>query len=178
MSQATDSPMIDLRRDLDYQTGGIVSRILLKQPTGSVTAFAFDAGQELSEHTCPYEALLDVVEGVHDREHRQMRTADVHRQALVDHQWTPVAEEDHRREVPRTADHARTRRTQQRVAHVRADCAALRGEDRNQWRRQMRFDFVRHASAIYLPGIGERRRPFLQKREGVRAWNSPAANRS
>lgn len=64
MSQATDSSLIDLRRDLDYQPGGIVSRILLKEPTGSVTAFAFDAGQELSEHTCPYEALLDVVEGV------------------------------------------------------------------------------------------------------------------
>jgi hypothetical protein len=42
---------------------GIVSRILLKQPSGSVTAFAFDAGQELSEHTCPFDALLQVLEG-------------------------------------------------------------------------------------------------------------------
>lgn len=54
---------IDLANDLDYQMGGIVSRILLKQPGGSVTAFAFDAGQELSEHTCPYDALLHVFDG-------------------------------------------------------------------------------------------------------------------
>jgi quercetin dioxygenase-like cupin family protein len=64
MPQAIDRDLFDLRRDLEYQTDGIVSRILLKQPTGSVTAFAFDAGQELSEHTCPYDALLGVVEGV------------------------------------------------------------------------------------------------------------------
>ena len=50
-------------RDPDYQPGGIVSRIVLKQPTGSLTAFAFDVGQELSEHTCPYEAVLHVVDG-------------------------------------------------------------------------------------------------------------------
>jgi quercetin dioxygenase-like cupin family protein len=55
--------MLDLSRELEYQPEGIVSRILLKQPTGSVTAFAFDAGQELSEHTCPYDALLHVIDG-------------------------------------------------------------------------------------------------------------------
>lgn len=55
--------VIDLTRDLEYQSEGIVSRILLKQASGSVTAFAFDAGQELSEHTCPYDALLHVTEG-------------------------------------------------------------------------------------------------------------------
>jgi quercetin dioxygenase-like cupin family protein len=64
MPQVIDRELIDLRSDLEYQPGGIVSRILLKQPTGSVTAFAFDAGQELSEHTCPYDALVGVVEGV------------------------------------------------------------------------------------------------------------------
>lgn len=63
MTHATDNGVLDLGRDIEYQPGGIVSRILLKQPTGSVTAFAFDAGQELSEHTCPYDALLHVVEG-------------------------------------------------------------------------------------------------------------------
>jgi quercetin dioxygenase-like cupin family protein len=49
--------------DLNYQAGGIVSRILLKQASGSVTGFAFDAGQELSEHTCPFDALLHVIDG-------------------------------------------------------------------------------------------------------------------
>jgi quercetin dioxygenase-like cupin family protein len=63
MDRPTDNPIVDLGRELDYQPDGIVSRILLKQPTGSVTAFAFDAGQELSEHTCPYEALLGVIDG-------------------------------------------------------------------------------------------------------------------
>jgi quercetin dioxygenase-like cupin family protein len=63
MQPAANEQVLDLRNDFEYQPDGVVSRILLKQPTGSVTAFAFDAGQELSEHTCPYEALLAVVDG-------------------------------------------------------------------------------------------------------------------
>ncbi|HLL89753.1 MAG TPA: cupin domain-containing protein, partial [Tepidisphaeraceae bacterium] len=46
-----------------YQPGAIVSRVLVKRPTGNVTLFAFDAGQELSEHTAPFDAVLHVVEG-------------------------------------------------------------------------------------------------------------------
>ena len=46
-----------------YQEGAVVSRVLMKRETGNVTLFAFDAGQELSEHTSPYEALVQVVEG-------------------------------------------------------------------------------------------------------------------
>jgi quercetin dioxygenase-like cupin family protein len=46
-----------------FQSGSIVSRILLKQPRGSVTLFAFDEGQELSEHTSPHDALVQMVEG-------------------------------------------------------------------------------------------------------------------
>lgn len=63
MPQENSNGTVDLTKDLQYQANGIVSRILLKQPTGSVTAFAFDEGQELSEHTCPYDALLQVVDG-------------------------------------------------------------------------------------------------------------------
>lgn len=48
---------------VQYQDGAIVSRILLKKPTGSVTLFAFDAGQSLSEHTVPYDALVQVLDG-------------------------------------------------------------------------------------------------------------------
>ncbi len=47
----------------DYQAGSIVSRVLLKQEKGSVTFFAFDKGQELSEHTAPFDALVQVLEG-------------------------------------------------------------------------------------------------------------------
>ena len=46
-----------------YQDGAVVSRIVLKKETGNVTLFAFDAGQELSEHTTPYDALVQVVDG-------------------------------------------------------------------------------------------------------------------
>jgi quercetin dioxygenase-like cupin family protein len=54
---------VNVFEELEYQAGGTVSRVLLKQPSGSVTAFAFEEGQELSEHTCPYEALIHVLEG-------------------------------------------------------------------------------------------------------------------
>ena len=46
-----------------YQTGAVVSRTLLAKPAGTVTAFAFDEGQGLSEHTTPYDALAHVVDG-------------------------------------------------------------------------------------------------------------------
>ena len=49
---------------IDYQTGAVVSRQLAKTPGGSVTVFAFDEGEGLSEHTTPHEALLQVVDGV------------------------------------------------------------------------------------------------------------------
>ena len=48
---------------VDYQDGAIVSREMVKKPTGSVTLFAFDEGQGLSEHTARFDALVQVVEG-------------------------------------------------------------------------------------------------------------------
>jgi len=48
---------------LDYQTGSIVSRLVLDKPAGSVTLFAFDSGQGLSEHTTPFDAVVQVLEG-------------------------------------------------------------------------------------------------------------------
>ena len=62
IATSTEAETIDFKT-LEYPPGGIVSRILLKQAGGSVTAFAFDEGQELSEHTCPYDALLHVIDG-------------------------------------------------------------------------------------------------------------------
>jgi quercetin dioxygenase-like cupin family protein len=53
----------DIAGQVEYQKGGIVSRILLRQAAGSVTLFAFDEGQELSEHTAPFDAMVQVVEG-------------------------------------------------------------------------------------------------------------------
>lgn len=46
-----------------YQDGAIVSRAIVDKKTGTVTAFAFDEGDGLSEHTAPYDALVLVLEG-------------------------------------------------------------------------------------------------------------------
>ena len=48
---------------VDYQSGSIVSREILKGATGRVTLFAFDEGEGLSEHTSPHDALVQVLEG-------------------------------------------------------------------------------------------------------------------
>jgi len=48
---------------VQYAAGSIVSRVILKQPGGNVTLFAFDQGQELSEHTAPFDALVHVLDG-------------------------------------------------------------------------------------------------------------------
>ena len=46
-----------------YQDGAVVSRALVNQKAGTVTLFAFDAGQSLSEHTAPFDALVFLLEG-------------------------------------------------------------------------------------------------------------------
>lgn len=48
---------------VNYQEGSVVSREVLRRPTGNVTLFAFDAGQGLSEHTSPFDALVNLLEG-------------------------------------------------------------------------------------------------------------------
>lgn len=48
---------------VDYQSGSIVSHALIKARAGTVTVFAFDEGEGLSEHTAPFDALLHVVDG-------------------------------------------------------------------------------------------------------------------
>jgi len=48
---------------VDYQEGSIVSRTIIDKPVGTITVFAFDKGQNLSEHTVPYEALVEVIDG-------------------------------------------------------------------------------------------------------------------
>ena len=46
-----------------YQSGAIVSRTLLQEESGTLTVFAFDAGQALSEHTVPFNAFIQVLDG-------------------------------------------------------------------------------------------------------------------
>ena len=57
-AQVTKTPEL-----VQYQDGAAVSREIVKKPSGSVTLFAFDEGQGLSEHTAPFDALVQVVEG-------------------------------------------------------------------------------------------------------------------
>jgi quercetin dioxygenase-like cupin family protein len=48
---------------IEYQKGAVVSRTVIDKPAGTVTLFAFDQGQGLSEHTAPFDALVDVIDG-------------------------------------------------------------------------------------------------------------------
>jgi len=48
---------------VDYQTGSIVSKMLIDKESGSVTLFAFDKGQKLSEHVAPFDALTHILDG-------------------------------------------------------------------------------------------------------------------
>lgn len=52
--------LIDL---IDYQDESVVSREIIKKKTGTVTVFAFDEGQGLSEHTAPFDALVYLLDG-------------------------------------------------------------------------------------------------------------------
>ena len=59
-----DSPVQALLGLIDYQSGSIVSRQILKKKTGNVTLFAFSMGEGLSEHAAPFDAWIYVPEGM------------------------------------------------------------------------------------------------------------------
>jgi len=63
MSGEFDAKAVSLANLVDYQAGSVVSREVVKKPTGTVTVFAFDAGQGLSEHTAPFDALVYLLDG-------------------------------------------------------------------------------------------------------------------
>lgn len=55
--------IMKLADEIDYQSGSIISREIVKKKGGTVTVFAFDKGQGLSEHTAPFDALVYVLDG-------------------------------------------------------------------------------------------------------------------
>jgi quercetin dioxygenase-like cupin family protein len=59
----TIAEVVHLKDLVNYQEGAVVSRTLVKRTTGTVTLFAFDEGQGLSEHTAPFDALAHLLEG-------------------------------------------------------------------------------------------------------------------
>ena len=60
IAEAQVFPLLGL---VNYQEGSVVSRVILKREKGNITVFAFDEGQVLSEHTSPFDALVQVIEG-------------------------------------------------------------------------------------------------------------------
>lgn len=60
VARANVAKLVDLA---DYQEDSVVSRTIINRKTGTVTFFAFDEGQGLSEHTAPYDALIYLVDG-------------------------------------------------------------------------------------------------------------------
>jgi quercetin dioxygenase-like cupin family protein len=63
MSAIARAQVVHLADLAAYQDGAIVSRQITKADAGNVTLFAFDAGQELSEHTAPFDALVHALDG-------------------------------------------------------------------------------------------------------------------
>ena len=55
---------IELAGGVEYAAGSVVSKTILDKKTGTLTLFAFDEGQGLSEHTSPYDATVQIVDGV------------------------------------------------------------------------------------------------------------------
>jgi quercetin dioxygenase-like cupin family protein len=55
--------VIQLKDAVEYSNGSIVSKTILENKSGTLTLFAFDAGQNLSEHTAPFDAVVQVLDG-------------------------------------------------------------------------------------------------------------------
>jgi len=53
----------ELAQLVNYNSDSIVSKTLIDKPVGTVTLFAFDAGQKLSQHQAPYDALVQILDG-------------------------------------------------------------------------------------------------------------------
>lgn len=62
-SELPGATAVSPRLAVDYQEGAVVSRTLLKRGGGTITLFAFDVDQSLSEHTAPFDAVVQVLEG-------------------------------------------------------------------------------------------------------------------
>lgn len=56
--------VMDGAANIEYQSDSVVSKTLINKPSGTVTLFAFDAGQGLSEHTAPFDAMVYILDGV------------------------------------------------------------------------------------------------------------------
>ena len=64
-NQSENSPVKKINTDsiIEYQKDSVVSKTIISKKTGTVTLFAFDKGQGLSEHTAPFDALVNIADG-------------------------------------------------------------------------------------------------------------------
>ena len=63
MPEDIKGKVINMAGLIDYQAGSVVSRAIIDKKTGTVTVFAFDKGEGLSEHTAPFDAIVYVLDG-------------------------------------------------------------------------------------------------------------------
>ena len=63
LTPITPVPVMNFIDYVDYSTNSVVSKKILQKSTGNVTLFSFDKDQQLSEHTAPFDAMVQVLEG-------------------------------------------------------------------------------------------------------------------
>lgn len=63
MSNFHHSTVINFKEDITYAENSVVSKKVLEKATGNISLFAFDKGQKLSEHSAPFDAMVQCVEG-------------------------------------------------------------------------------------------------------------------
>ncbi|MDI6643789.1 MAG: cupin domain-containing protein [Methanobacteriaceae archaeon] len=63
MKEELLSKVIKITDLIDYQDGAVVSNEIIRKETGTVTIFAFDQGEGLSEHTAPFDAMVQIIDG-------------------------------------------------------------------------------------------------------------------
>lgn len=55
--------VLNLKQSVDYSEGGIISKQVVKNNSGNLTLFSFDKGQGLSQHTAPFDAVVQILDG-------------------------------------------------------------------------------------------------------------------
>jgi len=63
MLKINSAEVFNFAKMVEYQPGSIVSREIIQKDSGTITVFAFDAGQALSEHKAPFDALVYILDG-------------------------------------------------------------------------------------------------------------------
>ena len=80
MKTIEKSKVFSVSDSIEYAAGSIVSKVIAKQQGGNITLFAFDKGQGLSEHSAPYDALVQVIDGeaeiTIDKKPHQVKTGE------------------------------------------------------------------------------------------------------